>query len=186
MRAQVFEDKFYPRPCDSRNWYLIQTKAGEEQRAEFNLSNQGIETFLPLYKAHQISFGRVIEKKRPLFPSYLFARFALGGHYYKVKWTRGVSKIVAFGDLPVPVSEEVIQAIKNRMNKDNLVVLDEDWQQGDFLEIISGPLKGLQAIFDKKISDKGRIKVLLSLLEAEVPVQIHKCQLKKVTDTLKY
>jgi len=67
------------------NWYVIQTKEGDEGRAELNLSNQGIETFLPLYKMHQFNFGRVIEKKKPLFPNYLFASFDLSSYYYKVK-----------------------------------------------------------------------------------------------------
>ncbi len=167
---------------DARLWYVIQTKPGNEQRAEINLSNQGIETFLPLYKAHQINSGRIIEKKRPLFPNYLFAKFELSTRYAQVKWTRGVSKIVTFGDMPAPVAEEVIQEIKSRVGKDNLIELEEDWQEGDIMEIISGPLKGLRAIFLKKMSDKERIKVLLTLLGSEVPAQIPKWQVKKIAD----
>lgn len=178
------QNKIYFQAYDSINWYLIQTKPGNELRADFNLSNQGIETFLPLFKAHQISFGRIIENKKPLFPNYLFAKFALSSHYYQVKWTRGVSKIVAFGDFPVPVSEEVIQAIKNRAGKDNLIELEEDWQEGDIVEIISGPFKGLRGIFQKKTSDKERIKILLSILGAEVPVHIPKWQLKRAANTV--
>lgn len=181
MQGPESKNEIYFQAYGSRNWYLIQTKPGNEQRAEFNLSNQGIETFLPLYKVHQINFGRITEKKKPLFPSYLFARFELSSNYYKVKWTRGVNKIVAFGDFPVPVADEIIQGIKNRAGKDNLIELDEDWQEGDIVEIISGPLKGLQGIFQKRISDKGRIKILLSMLRAEVPVHIPKWQLKRAS-----
>lgn len=185
MERPESKNKIYFQAYDSRNWYLIQTKPGNEQRAEFNLSNQGIETFLPLYRVHQFNFGRITEKKKPLFPSYLFARFELPSNYYQVKWTRGVHKIVAFGDLPVPVSDEIIQAIKKRAGKDNLIELEEDWQEGDIVEIISGPLKGLRGIFQKKISDKGRIKILLSMLGAEVPVHIPKWQIKRVAIRLK-
>lgn len=183
-KGQESKLKIYFQVPNSRNWYLIQTKAGEEQRAESNLAHQGVETFLPLYKTHQISFGRVTAKKKPLFPSYLFAKFELPSHYYQVKWTRGVSKIVAFGDAPVPVADEVIQAIKKRVGKDNLIELEEDWQQGDIVEIISGPLKGLRGILQKNISDKGRIKILLSMLGAEVSAHIPKWQLKRIANKL--
>ncbi|MGB9700139.1 MAG: transcription termination/antitermination protein NusG [Thermodesulfobacteriota bacterium] len=180
--GQKLNDKSAITLSDSKLWYVIQTKPGNEQRAEFNLSNQGIETFLPLYKAQLISFGRLTEKKKPLFPNYLFAKLELSAHYSQVKWTRGVSKIVAFGDIPVPVSEEVIQAIKSRVGKDNLIELEENWREGDLVEIISGPLKGLQGIFQRKLSDKGRIKILLSMLGIEVPVQIPQWQIKKTAN----
>jgi len=164
------------------DWYVIQTKAGDEGRAEINLSHQGIETFLPLYKVHQFNFGRVVEKKKPLFPNYLFARFDLSIHYYKVKWTRGVSRIVGFGDSPSPVPEEVIKAIKNRIGKDNLIELDDHWQEGDRVQVISGPLKGLQGLFQKRLSDRERVRILLDMLGIGVVVQIPRWQLKKGLD----
>ena len=164
------------------DWYVIQTKAGDERRAELNLSNQGIETFLPLYKVYQFNSGRVVEKKKPLFPNYLFARFDLSIHYYKVKWTRGVSRIVGFGDSPSPVPEEVIKAIKNRIGKDNLIELDDHWQEGDRVQVISGPLKGLQGLFQKRLSDKERVRILLDMLGIGVVVQIPRWQLKKELD----
>ncbi len=33
---------------DNRRWYVVRTKAGDEGRAEKNLLNREIETFLPL------------------------------------------------------------------------------------------------------------------------------------------
>lgn len=176
------KDKILFSLFDAKFWYVIQTKPGNEQRAECNLGHQGIETFLPLYKAQQISHGRVIEKRNPLFPNYLFAKFALSSHYAQVKWTRGVCKVVSFGTMPAPVSEEVIQAIKRKMGKDNLIELEDDWQTGNMVEVISGPLKGLQGIFQKKMSDKGRVRILLSLLGMEVPVQIPAWQLKRIAN----
>lgn len=167
---------------DSRLWYVIQTKPGHEHRAEFNLSNQGIETFLPLYKAHQFCLGQLIEKKKPLFPNYLFAKFEFSSRYFKVKWTRGVSKIVGFGDNPAPVSEEIIQAIRARMGKDNLIELEEDWKEGDIVQIISGPFKGLRGAFNKKLSDKERVIILLNILGIDVRVHISRWKLEKATN----
>jgi len=166
--------------CGERQWYVVQTKAGDEHRAEINLSNQGIETFLPLFESYQYCQGAIIKKIRPLFPNYLFAKLELDLHYYKVKWTRGVSKILGFGDGPVPISEKVIQTVKERMGKDNLVNLEENWKEGETVQIISGPFKDLRGIFQKKMSDSGRIRVLLSLIGVGIRVQISQWQIKKV------
>jgi transcriptional antiterminator RfaH len=126
---------------DLRLWYVIHTKPGNEHRAEINLSNQGIETFLPLFESQQYCCGRMLKKIKPLFPNYLFARLDIELHYYKVKWTRGVSRILGNGNGPFPLSERVIQTIREKMGKDNFVKLEEEWKEGDIVQITSGPFK---------------------------------------------
>jgi transcriptional antiterminator RfaH len=161
------------------NWYVVQTKPGDEHRVETHLLNQEIETFLPLLETHQYYNGKMIQRIKPLFPNYLFARLNLKLHYYKVKWTRGVSKILGTGDGPVPISEKVFQTIRQRVRRDNLVKLEEEWKEGDIIQITSGPFKELTGIFQKKMSDKGRVRVLLSLIGVDIPVQILQWQIKK-------
>jgi len=164
---------------DLRLWYVIQTKLGNESRVEINLSNQGIETFLPRYKSYQYLQEGMIQKIKPLFPNYLFAKLDLNLHYCKVKWTRGVSKVLGFGNGPIPISEKVVKTIKNRIGKDNLVKLEEEWKEGDIVQIASGHFKGLMGVFQKRMSDKGRARILLSMLGVDVSIQISQWQLKK-------
>jgi transcriptional antiterminator RfaH len=162
------------------NWYVIQTKPGNERRVETHLFNQGIEVFLPLLQTFHYSHAKVVQKIKPLFPNYLFAKFDLDLHYYKVKWTRGVNKILGAGNGPIPISEKVIQTIRERMGKDNLVKLGEEFKEGNVVQFTSGPFKDLIGIFDKKMSDGGRVRVLLSLIGVDVPVQVSQWQIKKV------
>jgi transcription elongation factor/antiterminator RfaH len=169
-----------PITCDSRSWFVIQTKPGNEHRVEINLSNQKIETFLPLLEVFQDCHGRIVQKIKPLFPNYLFAKLDIDLHYYKVKWTRGVNKILGAGSGPVPISEKVIQTIKERMGENNLIKLEDEWKEGDLVSINSGPFKDLIGIFEKKMSDNGRVRILLNLIGVGVPVQISRWQLKKV------
>ena len=166
---------------DSRVWYVIQTKPGNEHRVVINLSHQGIETFLPLFKSYRSCHGRLIQNIKPLFPNYLFTNLFLQLHYYKVKWTRGVNKILGTENGPAPISEKVIQAIKERLGSDNLVKLDEGLKEGEVIQITSGPFKGLTGIFQSKISDRGRVRILLSLIGIDVSVQISQWQIKKVS-----
>jgi transcription elongation factor/antiterminator RfaH len=170
----------YHLASDSRLWYVVQTKPGNERRVEVNLRNQEIEVFLPFLETFQYFSAKMIRKIKPLFPNYLFAKLDIDLHYYKVKWTRGTSKILGNGVEPVPISEKVIHTIKERMGEDNLVRLEEEWREGDPVRITSGPFKELTGIFQKKISDSGRVRILLNLIGVDVPVQISQWQLKKI------
>lgn len=167
-------------PDGSKLWYVIYTKPGDEERVKTNLNNQEIETFLPLMETYKYLGGRMIPKIKPLFPNYLFAKLDLEVHYYKVKWTRGVNKILGSGGGPVPISGQVIQAIKERSGKDNLVKLENELKDGDVIQVTSGPLKSLRGVFQKVMSGKGRVKILLSLIGVDIPVQISRWQIKKV------
>jgi len=160
-------------------WYVIQTKPKDEYRVETHLLNQEIEIFLPLLETHQYCSGKMVQRIKPLFPNYLFARLDLKLHYYKVKWTRGVSKILGTGDGPIPISGEVVQRIREKVGKDNLVKLEEEWKEGDIVQITSGPFKELMGIFQKKMSDNGRVRILLSMIGVDIPVQISQWHLRK-------
>lgn len=164
---------------ESRLWYVIQTKPQNEFRVEANLLHQGIDTFLPLCETYRYYRGRMVKKISPFFPSYLFAKFNLRFDYHRVKYTRGVRKVLGLGGAPLPISERVVEEIKNRVGEDNLIRWEEEWQEGDLVEVISGPFQGLRGIFQRRMSAKGRVKILLSLLGVDVPVQICQWQLRK-------
>jgi len=167
-------------PIASRFWYVIQTKLANERRVETHLLNQGIEVLLPMLETFQYPHGNMVQKIKPLFPNYLFGKLDINVHYYKVKWTRGVNRILGNGVEPIPISEKVILTIKERMGENNLVKLEDEWKEGDLVHINSGPFKEMVGIFQKKMSDRGRVKILLNLLGVDVPVQIFKWQIKKV------
>jgi transcriptional antiterminator RfaH len=164
----------------STQWYVIQTRPCNEYRAENNLTNQGIEIFLPLLETRQYFHEKMVQKIKPLFPNYLFANLDIDVHYYKVKWTRGVNKILGVGNEPIPISEKVIQTIKAQRGENNFVKLDDGLEKGNIVQFTSGPFKDLMGVFDKKMSDGNRVRVLLSLIGVDVPVQVSKWQIKKV------
>ena len=162
------------------HWYVIQTKPCNEHRVETNLSNQGIGVFLPLVESFQYSSGKMNQKLKALFPNYILATLDISLHYYKVKWTRGVNKILGNGSEPLPVSERVIETIKDRMGEGRFVRLDDELREGAIVQFTSGPFKDLLGVFDRRMSEGKRVRVLLSLIGVDVPVQVSRHQIKKV------
>jgi transcription antitermination factor NusG len=74
----------------------------------------------------------------------------------------------------------VVEAVKERSGKDNLVKMEDELKDGDMVQINSGPFKSLSGVFQKMMSSKGRVRILLSLIGVDVPVQISRWQIKKV------
>ena len=161
-------------------WYVIQTKPSNEYRVDAHLSNQEIAVFLPMLETFHYLNGKMIPKIKPMFPGYLFARLNIRAAYYRVKWTRGVNKILGSGSEPIPVSEKVIEILRRRMGERNVVRLDDDLEEGSVVQFTSGPFKDLMGVFDKKMSDGGRVRILLSLIGVDASVQVSRHQIKKV------
>jgi len=161
-------------------WYVIQTKPANEHRVDAHLSNQKITVFLPMLETFHTLNGKVVPKIKPLFPSYLFARLDIHAAYYQVKWTRGVNKILGIGSEPTPVSEKVIQTLRQRMGEKDVVRLNDGLEEGSVVQFTSGPFKDLTGVFDRRMSDGGRVRVLLNLIGVDVSVQVSRHQIKKV------
>jgi transcriptional antiterminator RfaH len=161
------------------HWFVIHTKPRDELRVKNHFEGMEIETLLPLCENFQYSHGGMSRVINPLFPSYLFAKLDLERHYYKVKWTRGVNRILGAWNEPIPISEIVIQMLRGRMGDDDTVKLLDELQEGDLVQVTSGPLKDFIGVFQRRLSSGGRVRILLNLIGVEVPVQISRSQIKK-------
>ena len=159
------------------HWYVVRTKPRNEELAQFYLSSHGLTTFLPLMQACK---GRSGSEITPLFPGYLFARFDVQENYPLVKWGKGVNTILGYGKYPTPLADEVISIIKSRTNEDNVVKIAYQLNKNDCVRIRSGPLKDLLGIFDRWVSDSGRVKVLLTLIGYQPTVELHYSQVEKI------
>lgn len=115
------------------HWYVVNTKPHSEHRVERHLINQNIEVFLPLYKCLQTRNGSCRETIKPLFRNYLFAKFDVYTEYCKIIWTRGVRKVLGAKGKPIPISDTVVEAIKERVNSCGLVELLDDFKEGDIV-----------------------------------------------------
>jgi transcriptional antiterminator RfaH len=145
-------------------WYAINTKPHQEKKAEFHVRQFGLETFLPLFKESR-RIRRVPKTVvTPFFPGYFFARFDVHGHYRAVSYAGGVRKIVEFGMKPAPLSEALIQTIKQNLEDGYVTLKPERFCKGQIVHINGGPLTGLEAVFLRETSEKNRVLLLLNTI----------------------
>ncbi len=162
------------------HWYVIQTKPKKEEEATTYLSNKGVEIFSPLIECFNYRNGRMSKELKPLFPGYIFGKFDLEINYPLVRWGKGVKCVLGFGGYPIPLAEEVIIIIKERTDERNIVRMKRDFKPNDVVRITSGPLKDLVGIFERWLSDKERVRILLNLIGYQPEVELHYSMIEKV------
>jgi transcription antitermination factor NusG len=55
-----------------------------------------------------------------------------------------------------------------------------DVRPGDRILIVSGPLKGIEAIFDRHLSASGRVRVLIEILDRLCRTEVHLDQIQRL------
>jgi len=156
-------------------WYAAYTSANHEKRVAEQLGVREVEHFLPLYASVRRWKDRRVTLQMPLFPGYVFVRFALR-HRLQLLQIPGVVHLVTFGGHPAPLQEEDICAIQNCMSQGGRVEPYPYLQVGRRVRVKSGPLQGLEGIILRR---KNRTRFVLSfeLIMRSVAVEIEEIDL---------
>jgi len=161
------------------HWYALYTKPKKEHQVNTYLQGQGVATFLPTMRR------KARRRDRPdrvvYFPNYLFARLDFDQMpHSSVAWMPGVHRIISAGEQPLIVADEVVDLVRRRLVEKE----DEgysEFQVGDTVRIVSGPLRDLDAIFDRPASAAERVRVLLDVMGRMTPVEVDVSEIVKTT-----
>ncbi len=145
-------------------WYLMQTKAGQERRAQVQVALIAEDVLLPLIRTAVRRWGAVTESVAPLFPCYLFARFDFESEWRSVRYARGVRTVVCFGTEPAVVPDWIIVDFKERCAQGPLELLRRPLSEGERVRVIGGPFQEFEGIFERHLSGAERVAVLLSVM----------------------
>ncbi|MDH0749610.1 transcription/translation regulatory transformer protein RfaH [Pseudomonas sp. GD03842] len=153
---------------DSARWYLIQTKPRQEARAEEHLQRQNFACYRPVKQGEKKRGARAASEEE-LFPGYLFIHMdQTQDNWYPIRSTRGVARIVTFGGMPIPVKDELIEQIRQRLLAPVPKVV---FQQGEAVRITADGFNDIEAIFLAADGDE-RAVILLNLLHREQKVTL--------------
>jgi transcriptional antiterminator RfaH len=155
--------------ADAARWYLIQTRPRQGDRAQQNLERQGYEVYHPRRRSQRIRNGRRLTVDESLFPNYLFIRLRRWiDNWAPLRSTRGVARLVTFGNEPLPVDDRLIEEIRRRISQN---AVEPALISGQQVQITSGPFLGLDAIFQAH-KDEQRVLLLIELLHRQVTVSV--------------
>jgi transcriptional antiterminator NusG len=157
----------------SQAWFALTAKPRHEKVVAANLYGKGLESFVTLYRSRRIQSVDL-----PLFPGYVFCRFAYASRL-PVLNTPGVTSVVGFSDGPTPVADDEILRIR-AIQASGLPT--HPWpyvQVGQRARIERGALAGLEGVLIRE-KDALRVVVSVELLRRAVAVEIDRDMIRAV------
>ena len=158
---------------DDINWFAIHAKRFREAVAAAGVRALGLRVFLPLVKAEYLPDTVIKVDSKPLFPSYLFARFSPRPFLHAIEGTAGVLRVLRTGPYPIPVDEGVIAEIQDRQGADGLIQLGRPaFMPGDRVSIQGGPFEGMVGLVESELDDNRRVALFLDAMwQARVVIE---------------
>ncbi len=155
---------------DGALWYAIRTRSRHEKRVRDQLAARNMEPFLPLVDRWRRWKDRRKVVSFPVFPGYCFAHFPLHKRL-AILTAHGVVQILGNHEGPLPVPEAEIEGIRRLVTSTLPYDPHPYLQEGDRVEVIRGPLAGLQGILLRKGS-RARLVLSVHLIRQAVSVEL--------------
>ncbi|MBE3587521.1 MAG: transcription termination/antitermination protein NusG [Thermoanaerobacteraceae bacterium] len=174
----------------NKQWYVIHTYSGYENKVKANLEKR-IESMnmeekifrilVPMEDEIEIKDGRRKVTKKKIFPGYVLVEMILtDDSWYVVRNTPGVTGFVGTGSKPIPLTnEEAMQIISQTASDEPRPRLDV--AVDDRVRVTAGPFENFEGIVEEVDTDKGKLKVMISMFGRETPVELDFSQVEKIS-----
>ena len=149
-------------------WYAVQTKPTKEHSVEAALEQAGVEVYCPRIRRPNRDRSPRTLHEIALFPGYLFARFDFDREYPRLRWTRGLVRVVMSGATPLAITPETLAAVR-QIEKEEArgVVRVARWKSGTRVRVVQGPFSGLEGRIATIHKSGERVRVLLELFRRQ-------------------
>ncbi len=151
-------------------WYAAYTCANHEKRVAAELGVREVEHFLPLYSSVRRWKDRRVQLEMPLFPGYVFVRFALCDRL-RVVQIPSVVRLVGFGGLPTALPDTEMEIMRSGFSDRLRAEPHPFLTVGRRVRITGGPFAGLEGILKRRKSNF-RVVVSLELIQRSVAVDV--------------
>lgn len=170
-------------------WYVIHTYSGYEERVKKNLeqrtksmdsAHEILQVVIPTEDEIEVRGGqrRTITKK--ILPGYVLVQMKMSDQSWSVvRNTPGVTGFVGSGGKPTPLQKEEVDKILKQMLAEAPKVR-VGFRRGESVRVTDGPFIDFVGIVDDINTEKGKVKVLLSLFGQETPVELDFLQVEKL------
>lgn len=155
-----------------QRWYVAATQPSRELLAQRHLRNQDFEVFLPRRARRVRHAGKTTSVLSPLFPGYLF----IGMDPSVVRWrsingTIGVRHILCADERPLPLPRGFVERLHSLADEHGCIAHDDGLKAGDRAVVVGGPFADRVGTL-LSMDGKGRVKLLIELLSASVPLEM--------------
>ena len=181
---------------EGRQWYVIHTYSGYENKVKTNLEHR-IQTMdardlifqvvIPTEDEIEIRDGQRRTVARKIFPGYVLTQMIelkeddveSSRAWFVVRNTPGVTGFVGSGTRPVPLEPPEVKRILRQMRVEAPKV-KVGFEVGQNVRIVDGPFQDFHGTVDDINLEKGKVKVLVSFFGRETPVELDFLQVERM------
>lgn len=161
------------------HWFATYTYPRHEQAVADVLTRKGVEIFLPTVQKISQWKDRRVKLQVPLFPGYVFTRMCVDERV-KVLSVPSVIRILSSRGIPVPVSEDEINAVRFCAQRGAKLQNHCFLTAGDRVQVKRGLFEGLEGIVARH-NNGCRLIVSISLIHQSVALEIDADLLERMT-----
>ena len=187
--SEIMAETTEPEELKEPKWYIIQTLTGQEEkvkeRIENNIEALGLKekvlrVLLPEEETVEIKGDKRIERKRKMYPGYVFVEMRLDEDaWYKIRSTNGVARFIGGKTTPQPVSEREIQRVLKQLGIKEKEIKVE-FEMGEPIRIISGSFRGYTGSVSEVNAAKSKLKAMINIFGRDTSVEVDFDRVEKV------
>jgi transcriptional antiterminator NusG len=174
-----------------KNWYIIHTQTGSEEKVKTSLENriasQGLgdlisKIVIPTEQVSEIRAGKKRVSERKFFPGYLLVEMELNEQtYFLIKKTPGVTGFIGLGKRPMPLPQEEVDNILKRTEETQAKPSPKvTFEPGEQVRVTEGPFVNFNGTIDEVHPEKGKLKVSVSIFGRATPIELEYWQVEKI------
>lgn len=170
---------------ESSAWYCARTKPKHEHVAAVHLrKNLNLEVFQPQLRVERATQRGVMRVLEPLFPCYVFVRCVLEECLDDIQFTNGINSLVHFGRRIPRVPDTIVEELRDCFEAEDTMTVPDRISPGDEVTIGDGAFAGMHAYVLRLMPARKRVQVLLDVLGGPTPVEVNRCSVVLVKNTL--
>jgi transcriptional antiterminator NusG len=194
------EELFQP----GRAWYVVHTYSGYEDKVRTNLEQRirsmdaedlVFRVIVPSVDEMEIRDGQRRTVPKKIFPGYVLVQMITlqeegaksneqemarsNKAWMVVRNSPGVTGFVGSGTAPTPLDKEEVRSIMKQMRAEEPVV-KVGFTTGQSVRVVDGPFADFVGVVDEINVEKGKVKVLVSMMGRETPVELDFLQVERL------
>jgi len=174
---------------NQKQWFVVHTYSGYEERVKKNLEQRikSMDTeseisqiVIPTEEEIEVRNGQRRTVSKKILPGYVLVQMGMNDQSWGVvRNTPGVTGFVGSNNKPVPLQEEEVSRVLRQMEAEAPKV-KVGFRKGQSVRVTDGPFIDFMGVVDDISTEKGKVKVLLSLFGRETPVELDFLQVEKL------
>jgi transcriptional antiterminator NusG len=179
-----------PQAASSMHWYIVHTYSGFENkvaeslrtRAEaFGFSHRIGQVLIPTEEVVELRNGKKVTSKRLVYPGYVLVEMEMDDDlWHAVKATPRVTGFLGGGNVPTPLTaDEVNQILYRQQTSTERPRPKLSFEKNETVRIIEGPFTNFQGKVDEVNTERGTLRVMVTIFGRSTPVELEFLQVEK-------